>query len=118
LNDTYSQSKGVLNIFVWADSLHDYPVAIVVPNAAQITSWKNAGISDFKKSKQADDDILANLLECHGTYKLTGFERIRKVLLDDVEFTIDNGLLTPSMKPNGSSLSKKFSAEISALYRE
>jgi long-chain acyl-CoA synthetase len=116
LNDTYTQAKGVCNIFVFANSLHDHPVAIVVPTTQQIENWKKEGISDFKTSPKAKADVLTSLDECHRTYELSGIERIKKVHLDDMEFTIDNGLMTPSMKPHFHQLTKKFAVQLKELY--
>jgi long-chain acyl-CoA synthetase len=49
-------------------------------------------------------------------YQLSGFERITHVLLDNIELSVENGLLTPSMKPQFTSLKKRYLEQFGKLY--
>jgi long-chain acyl-CoA synthetase len=71
----------------------------------------------FPNESGGKEEILTNLQAYHAQYKLNGFERVRRLLHGDLEFTIDNGLTTPSMKPNGWRILKKFAEQIIELYR-
>lgn len=118
LTDAYSNAKGVAFVYIYADSLHNHPIAVIIPTPAQIQQWKDAGIENFKESKIAHDEMIKNLEELAKTRNLRGFEKLPYVLLDDVEFTIDNGLLTPSQKPQLSKLKLKYEAKLIELYSQ
>ena len=117
LTDIYSMTPGIRNIYVYANSHHDAPLAVVIPDDQLVEKWKNAGITDFKGSKVAEDEVLKLLNETANNNKLRGFERIARVLLDDKEFTIDNGLLTPSMKLQWKSLAAKYEGALLELLK-
>lgn len=117
LTDIYGTANGVSNIYIYADSMHDGPAAVVVPNKEIIKEWKLKGIDEFQNSEVCKKEILSYLNECASNNKLRGFEKIKYILLDNVEFTIDNGLLTPSMKPQWQSLRKKFETAIQELMK-
>ena len=112
LNDTYSHAKDVANIYIYADSHHDFPAAVVVPVPSVIEKWKALGITDPTNSKQAIDEMLQNLNECHKEQHLRGFERLKTIIIETEDFTIENGLLTPSMKPQWTSLRKKYECQL------
>ncbi|EAX86836.1 AMP-binding enzyme family protein [Trichomonas vaginalis G3] len=116
LTDTYSNTKGVSGIYIYADGHHNHPIAVIVPTENQIKAWKEAGIDNFKESKIANDEMLKNLDELAKERNLRGFEKLPAIILDDVEFTIENGLLTPSQKPQLSKLKSKYEARLVELY--
>ncbi|EAY06876.1 AMP-binding enzyme family protein [Trichomonas vaginalis G3] len=116
LTDAYGSAKGVSGIYIYADGHHNHPIAVVIPTEQQIKEWKEAGIENFKESKIAHDDMIKNLDELAKARNLRGFEKLTAILLDDVKFTIDNGLLTPSQKPQLSKLKNKYEARLIELY--
>lgn len=115
LMDQYETAENVLNIFIFADSHHNYPVAVVVPTKKQIDTWALKGITDPTNSTEAKNDILNGLKLIHSKFKMRGFERIVGVHISLEEFSIQNGLLTPSMKPQLISLRKRFEKELTEL---
>ena len=108
LNDNYGRTKGVENIYVYADSHHDSPAAVVIPTKELLSEWKAQGIEDPKTSKVARDDMLTRLAEETKAQGMRGFERITAVVIDTEDFSIENGLLTPSQKPQWQALRKKY----------
>ena len=112
LNDTYSSAQGVANIYIYADSHHDAPAAVVVPTPALINKWKAQGITDPANSKAAKDELLKNLEDCHKEQSLRGFERLKTIIIETENFTVENGLITPSMKPQWQSLRKKYECRL------
>ena len=116
LNEAYSAAKGVANIYVYADSLHNHPVAIVIPDENKIKEWKAQGIEDCKTSEVANQEMVKSLEELAKERQLRGFEKLPAIILDTDEFTIENGLLTPSLKPQLSKLRAKYEYKLIELY--
>lgn len=108
LMDLYALAEGVQNIFIHADSFHNFPVAIIVPTTSMVEKWKKKGLSDFNNSKEAIDQIISNLKKVHEKFEMRGFEKITQIYIEVEDFTIENGLLTPSMKPQLLSLRRKY----------
>jgi len=118
LTDKYGLAKGVANIYVYADSHHNLPIAVVIPTNEQAEEWKKKGIEDYTVSPIAVEDMMTNLGEIVKQHNLRGFEKMGAVLLDSTEFSIENGLLTPSQKPQLSKLRNKYESRLIELYNK
>eukprot|EP00742_Colponemidia_sp_Colp-10_P013189 GILJ01014887.1.p1 GENE.GILJ01014887.1~~GILJ01014887.1.p1 ORF type:complete len:655 (-),score=112.62 GILJ01014887.1:81-2045(-) len=107
LEDIYSKCESVKQIYVHGDSKQAYLVAVVVP-----------------KEKAADNDsqlrqsILQDLNKVGKANGLQGFEMIKNVFLTNEEFTLENELLTPTLKVKRFQVAKKYSKELKQLYEE
>jgi long-chain acyl-CoA synthetase len=97
-----------------------FPVILVVPNFQQLDRWagyKNIPTSDRRK-------MLGNALvkakmekEVIGALgKFAQFEKPKKVVLLENDFTIDGGELTPTLKVKRRTVDRKFRAMIDAAY--
>jgi long-chain acyl-CoA synthetase len=118
LTEVYSTASIVAFIYVYADSRHDEPLAVVVPKREKITEWAAEGIEDVCESERVRQDIVADLAKTHSAHGLRGFERITHLFVDTVEPTVENGLLTPSMKPQFASLKRRYLERFESLYFE
>ncbi|EAY04705.1 AMP-binding enzyme family protein [Trichomonas vaginalis G3] len=118
LNEIYAFCEKTLFVFVYADPQHDFPVALCVPKKEVVDEWKAKGINDVVNSKECKDELIKALEDVKDKYHLRGFERIQRVLIDLEEPTIENGLLTPSMKPQYAALKAKYEQKLIALYNE
>ena len=116
LNDIYSMADILSFIFVYADPNHDQPIAVAVPKKEKIDEWNKQGITDIKNSEQVHKEIIESLQRVFDQRKLRGFERIRYVIVETFEPTVENGFLTPSMKPNLGRLRKEYEQQLLALY--
>jgi long-chain acyl-CoA synthetase len=111
LEAIYGKSKFVLQIIIHGDPFHDHIVAIVVPNREEVITWlKSSGkISadtkllskeveeyfkdpDFESMLKSDFEILAK------ENNFNSLEKISCMVISNVDFTIDNGCLTPTLK--------------------
>ncbi len=45
-----------------------------------------------------------------------GFERPKRIVICEQDFTVENGLLTPSLKPKRNEIIRRYKAELDALY--
>ncbi|MBA2686384.1 MAG: long-chain fatty acid--CoA ligase [Gemmatimonadaceae bacterium] len=97
-----------------------FPLVLVVPNFDQLTRWANYKNIAFKDHH----DLLANPLvqakmerEVIGELgKFASFEKPKKVVLLEQDFTIENGELTPTLKVKRRTVDRKFRALIDAAY--
>jgi long-chain acyl-CoA synthetase len=97
-----------------------FPSLIVVPDYESLLPWAQAqGISTADRAALARDERVRQLMERETLGRLTGFARYeqpKKVLVIPDEFTIDNGMLTPTLKVKRRVVEKRYGDEIEALY--
>ena len=77
----------------------NYLVALIVPN------------KEIIKQKEKIDKVIENINK-----KLTVVEKIKKIQLIDENFSIENGLLTPTMKVKRKKVTEKYKKELENLY--
>ena len=78
----------------------NYLVALIVPN------------KDFLKEKEKINKIIENINK-----KLTLVEKIKKIQLIDENFSIENSLLTPTMKVKRKKVTEKYKEVLEKLYK-
>jgi len=108
----YSRNENIEQIWVYGSSTESALVAIVVPKQKWKDSHPNLDDPDVKK------EMLEELKKTAKDAKLKGFEMIRNVSFDPEGFTIENELMTPSMKLKRPQLKKKFENVLDAMYAE
>ncbi|CAH8665577.1 unnamed protein product [Schistosoma curassoni] len=124
----YQTCKLISQIFVDGNSQKNYPVAIVVPDFTELRSaLSNSKVLQHHK-KLLDSELCRNetvnkfVLEKMNTIAtlklLKGFEKVQAIYLTDEAFTIDNGLLTPTMKLSRNKARNHFSKTIVSLYTQ
>lgn len=118
ITDIYSKAENVEYIYVYADSFHNHPIAVVIPTKKIINQWESQGYKDCCNNHICEKEIVSNMNKVAEMAKLRGFERISYVILDDIEFTVENGLLTPSQKPKLSSMKLKYEKRLQELYEK
>jgi len=97
-----------------------FPLILVVPEFDQLARWATQQGIAFKDHR----DLIANPLvkgkmerEVFGTLdKLAHFEKPKRVVLIEQDFTIDGGELTPTLKVKRRTVDRKFRALIDAAY--
>jgi long-chain acyl-CoA synthetase len=77
----------------------NYLVALVVPS------------KEFLKEKEKINNTIENINK-----KLAQVEKIKKIQLIDENFSIENGLLTPTMKVKRKKVTEKYKKELESLY--
>uniref|UniRef100_A0A3P8UX74 Long-chain-fatty-acid--CoA ligase n=1 Tax=Cynoglossus semilaevis TaxID=244447 RepID=A0A3P8UX74_CYNSE len=117
----YSRSEAVAQIFIHGDSLQACLVGIVVTDPDFLPIWaKSKGIegsySELCKKKEVKDAILQELLQLGKDAGLKTFEQVRDIALHSEMFTVQNGLLTPTLKAKRAELQKRFRELIDELY--
>ncbi|XP_072095634.1 long-chain-fatty-acid--CoA ligase 5 [Mobula birostris] len=121
IENVYIQSSFVAHVFVAGDSLQSYLVGIVVPDPEVLPEF--AASKGFKGSykelcqiPEIKKAILDDLVKLGKQAGLKSFEQVKDLYLHTEMFTIENGLLTPTLKAKRSELSKFFKKQIDHLY--
>jgi long-chain acyl-CoA synthetase len=125
LENVLMQSSYVNQIMIHGDSLENFVVAILIPK-------KDACVEYFHKQGKQDvtltnvheyfgdeglkSDILKDLEVLGRSRDFKGFEVIKKVHLIDEPFSLENGLMTPTMKVKRHEVKNKYLAEIKQMY--
>jgi long-chain acyl-CoA synthetase len=97
-----------------------FPLILVVPEFDQLARWATQQDIAFKDHR----DLIANPIvrgkmerEVFGTLdKLAHFEKPKRIVLIEQDFTIDSGELTPTLKVKRRAVDRKFRALIDAAY--
>eukprot|EP00029_Vermamoeba_vermiformis_P011063 TRINITY_DN598_c0_g1_i1.p1 TRINITY_DN598_c0_g1~~TRINITY_DN598_c0_g1_i1.p1 ORF type:complete len:659 (+),score=220.18 TRINITY_DN598_c0_g1_i1:19-1995(+) len=124
LETIYGKCPYVLQSYVYGDSLKSYLVAVVVPNLENLIPWarqhgiNDTKLEDFCNNPRVKKLILQDLHALAITEKLKGFEIIKNVYLESEPWTVENNLLTPSMKLKRPAIKKKYQSHIESLYKE
>uniref|UniRef100_A0A915PIM2 long-chain-fatty-acid--CoA ligase n=1 Tax=Setaria digitata TaxID=48799 RepID=A0A915PIM2_9BILA len=132
IENVYVQHPLVRQIFIYGSTIHAYLVAVVVVDIEKLRCDIQKSSNEFRnlttipelsiKECLADRDVrryfLAKLRKFGTSKGLSSIEQIRNVHLVDEEFTIEAGLLTPTLKIIRMKLRDKFQDILNEMYRE
>ena len=106
-------------IFIYGKSQFSYIIAIIVPNVnkcEEFLKMKNINFSSIYESQELIQEILDSLNTIGRTNNLKGFEIPKKIILSKIPFTIDNNMLSPTLKKKQKEIVKFFEDQINKLY--
>ena len=119
IEESIKLSPRVLNVMVHGAN-KPFNVAVIVPEPEGLKKWAT--------ERGLATDPYAQLLQHHDVKRLfldeiaqftpdvKGFEKVRDVLLVGEDFTVDNDMLTPSMKLKRRAVLGRYGESIDALY--
>lgn len=121
IENIYIRSRVVLQIFVHGESLRSSLVAVVIPDPEVLPSFAakigaKGSYEELCKNQVVKEAILEDLLKIGKEGGLKSFEQVKSIYLHTEQFSIENGLLTPTLKAKRVELSKYFQTQISSLY--
>uniref|UniRef100_A0A8D1X653 Long-chain-fatty-acid--CoA ligase n=2 Tax=Sus scrofa TaxID=9823 RepID=A0A8D1X653_PIG len=121
IENIYLRSEPVAQVFVHGESLQAFLIAIVVPDVETLGHWaqKRGFVGSFEelcRNKDVKKAILEDMLRLGRDAGLKSFEQVRGISLHPELFSIDNGLLTPTMKAKRPELRNYFRSQIDELY--
>ncbi|KAK2908702.1 hypothetical protein Q8A67_004539 [Cirrhinus molitorella] len=121
IENIYIRSDPVAQVFVHGDSLQACLVGIVVPDPDFLPGWaKKRGIegsyTDMCKNRELKNAILEDIIRLGKEAGLKSFEQVRDITLHMEMFSVQNGLLTPTLKAKRSELRNHFRQQIDQLY--
>merc|ERR1712228_360645 len=112
IENVYKLSSLVGNIFVHGDSTETFLVAIVYPDMDVFASWcKQNGLGHI-----ADKPM--EIIKIAKREELTGFEKVKRIHLIPEDFSIENGILTATMKLKRNVARDTFRKAIDAMYAQ
>ncbi|XP_031797985.1 long-chain-fatty-acid--CoA ligase 1 isoform X3 [Sarcophilus harrisii] len=121
IENIYQRSEPVAQVFVHGESLQAFLIAIVIPDVETLSSWaKKKGFSgshaDLCRNKDVKKAILDDMVRLGKEAGLKPFEQVKGITLHSELFTVENGLLTPTLKSKRPELRKYFRSQIDELY--
>uniref|UniRef100_A0A8C4H4D4 Long-chain-fatty-acid--CoA ligase n=1 Tax=Dicentrarchus labrax TaxID=13489 RepID=A0A8C4H4D4_DICLA len=120
IENVYVRSEPVAQVFVHGDSLQSCLVAIVVPDPEVLPGFaKNLGCQGSLEElckNTVMKAILSDMTKLGKEAGLKSFEQVKDVYLHPEQFTIENGLLTPTLKAKRAELKTLFQPQIDKLY--
>jgi len=124
IENVYKLSSLVGNIFVHGDSDQTYLVAVVYPDMEVFRGWcKKNGLSQIAEDPQAiasndrvKQAIRVDMERIAVREQLIGFEKVKRIHLIAEDFTIENGILTSTMKLKRNVARDRFKEAIKTMY--
>ncbi|XP_040005724.1 long-chain-fatty-acid--CoA ligase 6 isoform X2 [Xiphias gladius] len=121
IESIYIRSEPVAQLYVHGDSLQSCLVGIVVPDPDVMPEWaKKKGIlgtyKDLCKNTELKKAILEDLVRLGKASGLHSFEQVKNIYIHNEMFSIENGLLTPTLKAKRPELKEFFKEKIHQLY--
>ncbi|XP_031548875.1 long-chain-fatty-acid--CoA ligase 1-like [Actinia tenebrosa] len=119
----YMQCPLVNQVFVYGNSHESCIVCLVVPDEAQIKKWaaKNGCDGDVEnlcKNEKVRTAIFNEMIAMGKKEKLYSFQQVKAIYLHPDPFSVDNGLLTPTLKFKRPDITKHFKDTFEEMYRK
>ncbi|KAF7253888.1 Long-chain-fatty-acid--CoA ligase 5 [Varanus komodoensis] len=121
IENIYIRSLPVAQIFVHGDSLQSFLVGVVVPDAETLPEFSaklgiKGSYEELCSNAAVKKAILMDMVKLGKEGGLKSFEQVKDIYLHPELFTVENGLLTPTLKAKRADVSKYFRSQIEALY--
>ncbi|VDM44927.1 unnamed protein product [Toxocara canis] len=123
IENVYVHSKYVMQVFVYGESLKTCLVAVVVPEEKLLrkAATEQMGMQDATLEELCSNEVLKKLIidDMIDTGKkggLQSFEQVKDIYVSPERFSIENGLLTPTLKGKRPNLKAHFSEQIERMY--
>ncbi|XP_028838571.1 long-chain-fatty-acid--CoA ligase 6 isoform X2 [Denticeps clupeoides] len=121
IENIYIRSEPVSQLYVHGDSLQSCLVGIVVPDPEVFSSWaqKKGFVGSYEelcKDKDVKKAIMDDMVRLGKASGLHSFEQVKDIYVHSEMFSINNGLLTPTLKAKRPELKEFFKTKIEELY--
>ncbi|KYM86229.1 Long-chain-fatty-acid--CoA ligase 5 [Atta colombica] len=123
IENIYIRSQYVQQVFVHGESLKSCIIAIVVPDVDVIKCWAVENgipgtLSVLCVNPEVKKLILDDMLAWGKEAGLKSFEQVKDIYLHPDPFSVQNGLLTPTLKSKRPQLKAYFKPQIEDLYQQ
>ena len=117
LEEDLKLSSFITNVMLYGEN-KPFNVAVIVPDMSSLERWAKQQGRPLGDPK-TDPQVLALLQKelDHYSHHFKSYERPKKLLVTLEDFTIENGILTPSLKIKRREVVKRYGAQLEALYK-
>ncbi|KFV59958.1 Long-chain-fatty-acid--CoA ligase 5 [Tyto alba] len=121
IENVYIRSAPVAQVFVHGESLRSFLIGIVVPDPETLPEFAaklgvKGSYEDVCKNPSVKKAILEDMVRLGKEAGLKSFEQVKDLYIHTEMFSVENGLLTPTLKAKRAELVKLFQKQIEALY--
>ncbi|KAM3666982.1 long-chain-fatty-acid--CoA ligase 5 [Ammospiza nelsoni] len=121
IENVYIRSAPVAQVFVHGESLRSFLIGIVVPDAEMLPEFAaklgvKGSFEELCKNPAVKKAILDDMIQLGRQAGLKSFEQVKDLYIHTELFSVENGLLTPTLKAKRGDVVKFFQKEIEALY--
>ncbi|NXE52040.1 ACSL5 ligase, partial [Casuarius casuarius] len=121
IENIYIRSVPLAQVFVHGESLRSSLVGIVVPDPETLPEFAaklgiKGSYEDICKNPAVKKAILEDIVKLGKEAGLKSFEQVKDLYIHTEMFSVENGLLTPTLKAKRAELAKFFQNQIEALY--
>uniref|UniRef100_A0A674MIY8 Long-chain-fatty-acid--CoA ligase n=1 Tax=Takifugu rubripes TaxID=31033 RepID=A0A674MIY8_TAKRU len=122
IENIYARSSAVAQIYVHGDSLQAFLVAVVVPDPDFLCGWAKMtlGLQGSYEELCSKEKVKAAILEDMIRLGMEGglktFEQVKAIFIHPELFSVENGLLTPTLKAKRNELRQIFRPQLDQLY--
>ncbi|CAL9707474.1 unnamed protein product [Knipowitschia caucasica] len=124
IENIYTRSDALAQVYVHGDSLQASLVAVVVPDQDFLCNWtkRTLGLSgtflELCSRAEVKAAILEDMVRLGKEGGLKSFEQVKAIHVHTEQFSVENGLLTPTMKAKRNELRGHFRDHIDSLYAQ
>ncbi|GLH14816.1 Long-chain-fatty-acid--CoA ligase [Gryllus bimaculatus] len=121
IENIYIRSQYVQQVFVVGESLKSCIVAVVVPDVEVVKGWAQENhipgtLSVLCNNPEVKKLIMDDMLGWGKDASLKSFEQVKDIYLHPDPFSVQNGLLTPTLKSKRPQLKAYFKPQIEDMY--
>ncbi|NXX92670.1 ACSL5 ligase, partial [Centropus bengalensis] len=121
IENVYIRSAPVAQVFVHGESLRSFLIGIVVPDPETLPEFATklgvkGSYEELCKNPAVKKAILEDMIRLGKEAGLKSFEQVKDLYIHTEMFSVENGLLTPTLKAKRAELVKVFQQQIEALY--
>ncbi|GMT20856.1 hypothetical protein PFISCL1PPCAC_12154, partial [Pristionchus fissidentatus] len=123
IEQIYARAPLVQQVYVDGNSLERWLIAVVVPETAALQEWdelengQKRTIEEICKDTKTAEHVLSTMVKIGKENKLNSIEQVKKVILESDPFSVENGLLTPTLKAKRPQLRIKYAEAMAAVYK-
>ncbi|POM63310.1 Long-chain-fatty-acid-CoA ligase, partial [Phytophthora palmivora] len=124
IENIYSKSKYVAQLFAYGDSLQSCLVGVIVPDPEMAEAWAqehgltgaDASSTNVVNNPEFQKAVLADMARVAKEAQLRGFEHVKSLHFHPEPFSLEQGLITPTFKLKRPQLKEFFQQQITQLY--
>ncbi|XP_033948728.1 long-chain-fatty-acid--CoA ligase 1-like isoform X2 [Pseudochaenichthys georgianus] len=122
IENVYMRSDAVAQVFVHGDSLQACLVAVVVPDPDFLSGWTKrtlgleGSFQELCGRAEVKAAIFEDMMRLGKEGGLKSFEQVKSIYVHTELFSIENGLLTPTLKAKRNEQRQYFRSQIDNLY--